>query len=255
MSIFGKINRSRKAAKEHKASATKEKGPEKVVQNPPYKHVPTHAAVDALSGAPSSWNQNDRPRIREQHKRRSEMNFSRRASSSNASAYNQVAAGPSASIPPLPRNSSYSSFNPPWFDRSSDLLTSDNKLGEPRQSRYKASGGPSHHDSGIGRSPLASHVQSEEASPVVSSGHSTHSNSSGTLEIARPANRQRLSSSPRSQAIIYAEQDIFARLHTSTTRKLGEAPIRDSPAPKTKDAMAPVVEKKKILWSTRKSEA
>ncbi|KAK1594307.1 uncharacterized protein LY79DRAFT_589159 [Colletotrichum navitas] len=70
MSVFSLIKRSRQQAKEHK-----QKQAEKTVEAPkePYKHVPTHAAFDALSGAPSSFKEEDRPRIMEQNRRRTVM--------------------------------------------------------------------------------------------------------------------------------------------------------------------------------------
>lgn len=70
MSIFSKIKGAKKAADKHKqeqASAGKKEG------QVPYRHIPTHAAVDALTGAPSSWREEDRAAIKHQHKRRSMM--------------------------------------------------------------------------------------------------------------------------------------------------------------------------------------
>lgn len=39
----------------------------------PYRHVPTHAAIDAISCAPPTWRVDDRNRILEQNRRRSAM--------------------------------------------------------------------------------------------------------------------------------------------------------------------------------------
>ena len=76
MSIFSKIKSSKQAAQKHKA--VKASTPE--VQAPaPYRHVPTHAAVDALSGAPAGWKAEDRPAIQEANRKRmsrSESNLS-----------------------------------------------------------------------------------------------------------------------------------------------------------------------------------
>src|SRR6187402_3478162 len=100
MSVFSKIKMSRKAAKEHKVKAAeKEKDPNEVVKLP-YKHVPTHAAVDALSGAPSSWKHEDRPKIKEHHQRRSQMVISRTGSTLSTTSYMNSAAGPSIQAPP-----------------------------------------------------------------------------------------------------------------------------------------------------------
>jgi len=243
---------------------------EEAVAKTPYKHVPTHAAVDALSGAPSTWKVDDRSKIREHHKRRSQMVISRTGSSLSNVSYMNAAAGPS-SMPPLPRNSSYSSYNPTWFDRGGDVYYAN------EQKRQRPSRNHSYHDSGIGPSPLASNLQSEgtsssnsmqhitnaafqsqvdhgltsytEVSPVVSSGNSTTSNSSDNLEI--PVTQKSKHVSHRPQPIVYAEQDIFDRLHTSTTRKLGEAPLHDSPpikAPVVK-VVTQEVKPKKQRWS------
>jgi hypothetical protein len=71
MSVFTIIKRGMQQAKElsQKQAAQKQKEDAKV----PYKHVPTHAAVDAMSGAPSTWRAEDKPRIIEEHRRRSAM--------------------------------------------------------------------------------------------------------------------------------------------------------------------------------------
>jgi len=259
---------------------------ENVVVTVPYKHIPTHAAVDALSGAPSSWKHEDRPKIKEHHKRRSQMVISRTGSSLSTTSYMNAAAGPSLQAPPLPRNSSYSSYNPTWYDRSGDVYYSRDK-GKQRQR------GHSYNDSGLGPSirpsPLASNIHSEgtssrnsihqstaymgstdqsqtndrltpdvEVSPVVSSGNSTTSISSDNLEIPNHSQPSRLEissrpSSSRPQPNVYAEQDIFDRLHTSTTRKLGEAPLYDSPPVTIKapamNVIAQEQKPKKSRWS------
>jgi hypothetical protein len=68
MSIFAKLRMAKKAADKKKAE--KAESEKKAVV--PYRHTPTHAAVDALSGAPSSWQLEDRVSIRYQnHKRMS----------------------------------------------------------------------------------------------------------------------------------------------------------------------------------------
>jgi hypothetical protein len=272
MSVFSKLMMSKKAAKEAKEHKMAEKQKEETAAKVPYKHVPTHAAVDALSGAPSTWKVEDRSKIKEHHKRRSQMVISRTGSSLSTVSYMNAAAGPS-SIPPLPRNSSYNSYNPTWFDRGGDVYYAN------EQKRQRPSRNHSYHDSGIGPSPLASNLQSEgtssntslqqmahsafqsqldhrltsyaEVSPVVSSGNSTTSNSSDNLEIAVTHNSKRVSQRP--QPIVYAEKDIFERLHTSTTRKLGEAPLYDSPPVHVKAPVTTVAARetkaKKQRWS------
>lgn len=178
MSVFSKIKMSRKAAKEHKGKEAAEAAKAEPAVNVPYKHIPTHAAVDALSGAPSSWQVEDRPKIMEQHKRRSQKQISRTESylstvsygtqygvgypqsDNGASSSSQVPTVPQ--VPGFPRNSSYNSYNAgqAWFDRG------DNTDREgPIQKRRKPMRGHSYHDSGVGTSvrpsPLASNIASE----------------------------------------------------------------------------------------------
>ncbi|OAA60766.1 hypothetical protein ISF_05805 [Cordyceps fumosorosea ARSEF 2679] len=72
MSIFSHLRKSRQQAKEHNAKLAEQK--KKDSQRTPYRHVPTHAASDAISSAPPAWREvNDRPRIVEQNRRRSAM--------------------------------------------------------------------------------------------------------------------------------------------------------------------------------------
>lgn len=238
MSLFSKIKQGRKAAKDHKA-AEKEKE-EMAAAKKPYKHVPTHAAVDALSGAPSSWKHEDRTKIKEHHHRRSKMALSRTASNLSTALHSNNSAGGSQ-VYVLPRNASYSGYNPTWHDRTGDLYYSN----EPRDRRAKSSKHHSYHDSGVGPSPLGSHVQSEEASPVNSSGNSTTSSSDNLPEIQMAPK-----DSNRPQPLTFAEKDIFQRLHTSTTRKLGEAPLSSPPKPKVIAQVATQeVKPKKQRWS------
>lgn len=72
--MFSFIRRGRQAAKEAKAQkAEKEK---KEADKPPYKHIPKHAAIDALSGGPAGWREDERQKIIHQNKRRSAMTAS-----------------------------------------------------------------------------------------------------------------------------------------------------------------------------------
>lgn len=174
MSVFSKLRRSKKAAEEHKANQA-EKAKESEVKVP-YKHVPTHAAFDALSGAPSSWKEADRPKIQEHHKRRSQMVISRTASTlSTVSNMNDraisIAGSSNSANPGLPRNASYNTFHTTWDNKE----TMDVRPKPPRAysyhsqiSSYKGTSygrtyqrGHSYHDSGIGPSPLSSAVHSE----------------------------------------------------------------------------------------------
>ncbi|KAK4165945.1 hypothetical protein QBC43DRAFT_24114 [Cladorrhinum sp. PSN259] len=71
MSMFSFIRRGRQAAKE--AKAQKQEQEKKEAQKPPYKHIPKHAAIDALSGGPAGWREDERQKIINQNKRRSAM--------------------------------------------------------------------------------------------------------------------------------------------------------------------------------------
>ena len=84
MSIFSKIKGAKKAAKEHKLAEAQKTPVEQVDKPQPYWHVPTHAAADALSGAPASFREEDRTAIRESHKRRSQHQLSRNSSAMSA---------------------------------------------------------------------------------------------------------------------------------------------------------------------------
>jgi hypothetical protein len=130
MSVFSLLRRSRQQAKEfNQKQVDKQKAEE---EKKPYKHVPTHAAIDALSGAPSGWRNEDRPRILEQNRRRSAMAASgmnmgmppipRVASSLSHVMYPSNYATPMVN---LPRTYSYNSVHhPAWQSRSNDVVYS-----------------------------------------------------------------------------------------------------------------------------------
>ncbi|KAI9719628.1 MAG: hypothetical protein M1812_003399 [Candelaria pacifica] len=198
MSIFSKWRGAKKAAAEHKK--TESKGEEPVQKPEKYKHIPTHAAIDALSGAPSTWKAEDRSKIQAQHKRRSAM-VSRTTSG--------------FTTPTLVRNSSYNGSS--WGNEGRPTPHNSTMF---RQ-----------HDAGVGRSsPLATN----DTSPIASCSNSTNSNSSSQILEIRPNPR----SNTRPQQV---ESSIFDNLHKSTTRKVGEAPLYDSPPPRPQAApVAPI---------------
>ena len=92
MSIFSKIKGAKKAAKDHK-QAQQAPAPETVDKPVPYKHIPTHAAIDAMAGAPASYRDADRAEIKATNEKRRSM----------------VAQSSSGKTSPLNRNSSYAS--------------------------------------------------------------------------------------------------------------------------------------------------
>jgi hypothetical protein len=84
MSIFGKLRRAKQAAGTQKDKSAVKAEPA------PYKHIPTHAATDALLGAPATWREQDKKAIQAQHQRRSQYNLSRNPSSlSNVTTLNR----------------------------------------------------------------------------------------------------------------------------------------------------------------------
>ncbi|KAI0890433.1 uncharacterized protein GGS22DRAFT_13569 [Annulohypoxylon maeteangense] len=120
MSVFSLIKRGRAQAKEHNAKQA-ERAKEEAVKLP-YRHVVSHAASDALSGAPSSWKHADRPRIMEQNKRRTAImakdpnttGLPRVGSSLSYVSYASVYGTP---VVPLPRNYSYNNVPTSWRDQ------------------------------------------------------------------------------------------------------------------------------------------
>lgn len=107
MSVFSIIKKSRQQAREHsQKEADKAK---KEAEHKPYRHVPTHAAVDALSVGPAGCNQEDRNKIVEQNHRRSAI-----ASTSQPSPYASLAGDR------MPRSYSYHGVPPSW-DRDGEF--------------------------------------------------------------------------------------------------------------------------------------
>lgn len=76
MSILSSIRKSRQSAREYNAKLAAQKRTEDgtTPSSAPYRHIPTHAAADAVASAPPSWREaDDRQRIMEQHQKRSSM--------------------------------------------------------------------------------------------------------------------------------------------------------------------------------------
>ncbi|MCJ1338410.1 hypothetical protein MMC09_003698 [Bachmanniomyces sp. S44760] len=223
MSIFSKIKGAKKAAKDHKVSSQAE-----ITDKPaptPYKHVPTHAAVDALSGAPSTWKEEDRELIIAHHKRRSAMV----RNDSDLSAVTSL----NTSI-----NRSSSS---PSFYANSHRMSSQPKL-ETRRSHLGYAGyeGYASARNNFPKSPLGSN----QISPTGSSNNSTSSRSSQALEMNRAP-----------------EVNIFEHIHKPTYRNVGEAPLLRNPpsqtsVPRTQSVPALPQQKQKRSWGFgRKSVA
>lgn len=243
MSIFSRL----KGAKKQKVAAASDNQPPKE----PYRHVPTHAAIDALSGAPSSWKSEDKPKIRELNQRRSQMML-RQASSSTSN----FSVGPSYPVSTLPRTASYNSYNPTWWDRGDQSSVSESHKGQSVDSRS-----PTYADYSLGSSPLVANVSgnngedealgfssrafrpvAEFPADIIPVSSSSASDSSvNALEIK--------TSRPRPHEMVFTDNDIFDRLHKSTTRKVGEAPINEDQSIAPMQAMA-----RKSRWSKKGKE-
>ncbi|KAI1857654.1 hypothetical protein JX265_011069 [Neoarthrinium moseri] len=122
MAVFSLIKRGRQQAKEHSAKQA-DKAQQEAAKTP-YKHVPTHAAIDSISGAPASWQHEIRPRIQEENRRRSAMVTSsassrsvpRVGSSLSNVSYPPISYNPVVS---LPKNYSRNSLPGDWHERRS----------------------------------------------------------------------------------------------------------------------------------------
>ncbi|KAK1965049.1 hypothetical protein LY78DRAFT_581212 [Colletotrichum sublineola] len=224
MSVFSLIKRSRQEAKEHK-----KKQAEKIVEPPkePYRHVPTHAAVDALSGAPSSFKHEDRPKIMEQNWRRSNMAASGltkmpRPSLPRVSSSLSHVTYPSNNATPMsimPRAYSYSGAPPSalfWQERNKSSVYS-----VPDGSRISLKGKEADRSWGSGRVSPSS-IKAE--SPTGSSSHSTSSQED--LEM-KPARHQSVPPRDRNSAAATHAH----RLHPSS-RRASDASERGDGSPK-----------------------
>ncbi|OHW90835.1 hypothetical protein CSPAE12_10552 [Colletotrichum incanum] len=225
MSVFSLIKRSRQQAKEHK-----QKQAEKAAEPPkePYRHVPTHAAIDALSGAPSSFKHEDRPKIMEQNRRRSAMAASgltrmpgptlpRVSSSLSHVTYPSVNASPMGN---MPRAYSYSGVPPPapyWQERNKSSVYS-----VPDGSRISLKGKEVDRSWDSGRNSPTS-VKAE--SPSGSSSHSTSSQED--LEMKPTRHHQSMPPARRNPAAVTHAH----RLHPSS-RRASDASERGDGSPK-----------------------
>ncbi|RYO87241.1 hypothetical protein DL766_008515 [Monosporascus sp. MC13-8B] len=138
MALFSVIKRGREQAKEQKAKDSAKAKED--VPKAPYKHVPTHAAVDAMSGAPNTFKDIDRAKILEQHRRRSAIaansaslrSYPRHGSSLSTVSYPSLQATPIVS-----RNCSFNTLLP--TDNTEDSSGSDEELEMKKSTRQSIS--------------------------------------------------------------------------------------------------------------------
>ncbi|TGO61956.1 hypothetical protein BCON_0023g00140 [Botryotinia convoluta] len=235
MSILSRLKRTKKAIEENKAKVTAEeeekKKAEEEAAKAPYKHVPSHASVDALFGAPPTWKHEDRPKILEHNRRRSQRTVSRTHSTlSTVSSTNATPGG----TPATTRAASYDGYNPTWNSRIEHVSFFEEVNRSIPLPPIKTQV-PNAPDSAVGISPVSSVAQSGATSQTTSPGNSKAPSSSSSssdlgLEIGARAPRRPLPSDAfKHQPVVFQNHDILQRLHTSTTRKLGEAPIVKAP--------------------------
>ncbi|KAL2761221.1 hypothetical protein ACRALDRAFT_1073288 [Sodiomyces alcalophilus JCM 7366] len=183
MSVFSSIRKARSHAKEHKEKRTEQEKKEKE-SHVPYRHIPTHAASDALANAPPSWRIDDREKIVEQNRRRSAMAASgmnmkmpgppRIASSLSQISFPAAHANP---IGNLPRAYSYTGVPPMpgWGDYGSDAVYSPSLKGKDVERSFRFDSGRTSSLSGKG-------------SPAGSSSDSTSSQDNLEIRLASHRN-------------------------------------------------------------------
>ena len=114
MGFFGSLKKGKKQADVSKDKKDAEKA--HAAPSVPYVHKPTHAGRDAITGAPPSWRESDRARIKQANEsRRNSVLMSRTASSVTANTMNTTGSYRHMSWDPrvnqLQGSSSYQSFN------------------------------------------------------------------------------------------------------------------------------------------------
>lgn len=267
MSVFSMIKRGRQAAKVHREEQVKREQEE--AAKPPYKHIPKHAAIDAMSGGPGGWRENDRARIVEQNKRRSAMTASGVGMSGMMtpihsgmprvhSALSHVSY-PSAYASPVvqvPRTYSYSSMPPGWTPHGREMSYSPVDLGSislkgKEVERIMDSSRTSRSSSKMStaRIPLAPGAASGSGdatpSPIESSGNST--SSQDDLEM-KPVARHSIAVAPSAASAPKpngptSDTGSVHRLHPGHSRRVSDSnhsasPPRSAHAPRT-SSLAP----------------
>ncbi|OIW32425.1 hypothetical protein CONLIGDRAFT_269442 [Coniochaeta ligniaria NRRL 30616] len=249
MSVFSMIKRGRQAAKEHAAKQAEKQAAE--AAKAPYKHVPRHAASDALSSGPSSHREDDRPKIMEQNRRRSMMTASGLGMSGTStpvhvgfprvnSALSHVSypAAYASPVVQVPRAYSYSSVQPGWSNYGGEVVytpmesSGGSVKGKEVERTMVDSGRASRTSSkgSFGPYPVQRSAPSGPSgnSPVDSSSNSTSSQDDLEMKPAKhgstaPAARSPGSGSNSPSHVRPAgEVDYFHRLHPSNPRRISD---------------------------------
>lgn len=261
MSVFSRIKRGRQAAKEHNAKQAEMQKKEE--EKTPYRHIPSHAAIDALSGGPATWRETDRPKILEQNRRRSAMTASgvgmgtgmmtpvhvgmpRVNSALSHVSYPSLYASP---VVQVPRTYSYSSMqHPGWNNHGGEVVyshvgPSGGSVKGKEVERVMVDSGRASRSSSKGSIRLAAidnfAANSDPAtSPVGSSNNSTSSQDDLEMKPAKPARHADPSPSasattsgaatPTGNSRSAGEVDYFHRLHPSHSRRISDTPSTSS---------------------------
>ncbi|KAL8852658.1 MAG: hypothetical protein Q9221_002418 [Calogaya cf. arnoldii] len=233
MSIFSKIKGAKKAADKHK-HAKSTVVPVEIKDTPiPYRHIPTHAAVDALTGAPASWREEDRAAIKHQHKRRSQM--TRNSSTLSGTLH------PSSSY----AGSDFSNYG---MMPAGNAASGSSRPSPARLDTRRSIQGTGHYQP----SPLASN----RVSPV-SSEHSNSSSSSQLVELPPVSRIQQHGQYGQQHGLHSQHLSPMDNAPRAPIRKAGEAPLFDTPPERVVPVKAPVaaptqVESKKRSWGFMK---
>lgn len=249
MSVFTMIKKGRQAAKEHAARQAEKQKAE--AAKAPYKHVPRHAASDAISTGPSVYKESDRPKIAEQNRRRSMMTASGLGMSGTStpvhvgfpranSALSQISypAAYASPVVHMPRAYSYTGAQPGWSNHGGEVVYTPMESrgvkgkevervmvdsGRASRTSSKASFGPYP----VGRSAASG---PSRTSPAGSSSTSTSSQDDLEMKSVKhsSAASEARSSGPvpgscsLSHSRPAGEVDYFHRLHLSNPRRLSD---------------------------------
>ncbi|KAK3390515.1 hypothetical protein B0H63DRAFT_117833 [Podospora didyma] len=251
MSVFSFIKRGRQAAKEH--SAKKAEQEKKEAEKTPYKHIPKHAAIDAVSGGPATWRDVDRQKIQEQNRRRSMMTANgvgmggmmtpvhsshsvhsmpglpRLNSALSHVSYPSAYASP---VVQIPRNYSYSGVPPGWTHQGGEITFNPIDMGGMSTKGKEVervlmdSGRASRSSSkmSVRRSPVEGSSSSKDNSnsPVGSSGNSTSSQDDLEMKTVKHARTSITAGGVTTPNRPLSETDSVHRLHPGHARKISE---------------------------------
>ncbi|CAD0099237.1 unnamed protein product [Aureobasidium mustum] len=212
MSIISKLKGAKKAADDHKAKTEQE--PKPTTATAPYKHVPTHAATDAMTSSPGGWkaeeiayqNKARLSRIGSDYSTRPSTSYTSTSRSNSRPGFNRANSDSSLDFTSpspnfsMPVRSTGSSLRSAALSRNTSyqglekVMESNDRDQEPvfaaalLANRSKASRSPRGSTrSSLGKSPLSSVESSADSSPAESENNSPTGSSSGQIELRSPA--------------------------------------------------------------------